>query len=86
MLLRAAGDHRNNVRDVQLGTLFDRPLHAIELEDRQQQGDGNGGLQLQRLAQGKLHAVVGNAGYGGAPDLIAARDLELLAHFRSQSA
>ena len=37
------------------------------------------------FAESELHAVIGDAGDGGAPNLIAARYLELLAHARAQS-
>src|ERR1019366_10027824 len=84
MLFRAPRNYGNDRGDVQFRALLDRPLHAIEFEDGQQQGDGHGLAGRDFFAQGELHALVLYAGNGGPADLLAACDLELLADARAQ--
>ena len=58
MRIRTARDHRHNPRDAQLRALFDRPLHAVELEDGENQGDlGQAGCG-DFFAQFEFDAVV----------------------------
>ncbi len=84
MLLGAARDDRDDSCDVQLGTFFDCPLHAIELEDGQQQSDRHSVVGGDFFAERELHTIIADAGYGRAAHLIAASYFELLADPRAQ--
>ena len=72
MRIRAARDDRNNARDAQLRALLDDPLHAIELEDRESQGDaqwqGRAGHFFTEL---ELDSVVMNGGNRPLKNLIS---------------
>src|ERR1019366_354015 len=86
MLFSAPRNHGDDRGDVQFRALLDRPLHAIEFEDGEQQGDGNSLAGRDFFTQGELHSLVLHAGNGGPPDLLAASDFELLADARAQGA
>ena len=86
MRIRPLGDQRHHARDAQLRGLLDRPLHAVELEDRQQQRDvGERGCR-QFLAEFKLDFLRRDGNDAAAPHPPLGRDIEFLADARPQNA
>src|SRR5437879_12887138 len=79
MLAGALGNDGNDAGGSQLGTLFDGPLHAVELEDCKRKRDmqrRSGGYFFSEL---KLNSIILNGGYPCTPNGVAGYDIELLA-------
>src|SRR5437868_12905102 len=86
MLAGALGNDGNDASDSQLGTLFNGPLHAVELEDGKRKRDmqrRSGGYFFSEL---KLNSIILNGGYPCTPDGIAGYDIALLAKAGAEDA
>ena len=68
MLLRAPGDDGHDARHAEFGSLFDGPLHAVEFEDREQQGDGQRRLGGDLFEEGEGYFFNADADDGGTID------------------
>jgi hypothetical protein len=84
MGIRAARDHGHDPRNAQLGALLDRPFHAVELEDRENQCEFNHLHAGNFFAQLKLNPVVSYGSDSAAPNGFAGSDIELLSDASSQ--
>src|SRR5215831_11908536 len=58
MSLRSPGNYRDDFRHSQFRALLDCPFHAIELEDRQKQGDVRSRRRLNLFSEFELHFAV----------------------------
>src|SRR5207253_8005149 len=86
MLAGALGNDGNDAGDSQLGTLFDGPFHAVELEHCKRKRDmqrRSGGYFFSEL---KLNSIILNGDYPCTPNGVAGYDIELLAKAGTQDA
>src|ERR1700733_11069345 len=60
MRFRTPRDYRNNAGHPQFCALFNRPLHAIELEDGKQNGHRGNGALRNSIAERELNAIIIN--------------------------
>ncbi len=58
MSIRPPRDHRNNPRHSNLSALFNRPLHAIKLEDGKNKSQIGRSPYSDFFSQHKLHALI----------------------------
>src|SRR5262245_30074589 len=80
MLLRPIGNNRNNPRHSHFGGFLQRPLHALEAEDRKQQSYFDGQIGNGKLfGQLELDTLVGDAADASAAHAATSHDVELLA-------
>jgi hypothetical protein len=78
MRVRAAGNHGDYSGHPEFRAFLNRPFHAIELEDGE--NEGYAGLRScgNNLAELKLHPVTGDAYDPTAADAVSGRDVEFL--------
>lgn len=86
MRVRAAGDHWNYVGDAKLCTFFNRPLHPVKFEDREQQADVCRGRSGNFFAEFKVNAAAGDARDSSSADCRASGDVEFLTDASAQDA
>src|ERR1700753_2840041 len=67
MLLSSASSHGNESLRSQLGSFLDDPLHAVELEDREQECHWKGRLSFHFSEQRELHRISTDSRYDSAP-------------------
>ena len=60
MRVGAAGDHGNDSRDAEFGAFFDRPFHAVEFEDGEQESDVGRRQLGEFFAEFELDPAVGD--------------------------
>jgi hypothetical protein len=82
--LCALSNHGDDPRHAQLRAFFDCPLHAVKLEDGEQQGHIRYGRRLDFLPQLELDATVADGGDAPAADAISSCDVKLLTHASPQ--
>ncbi len=70
--------HWNDSAHPQLHTLLNGPLHAIELEDGENEGQAKRGRGRNDIAELKLDSVAGDAYDTAAADVFPSRDVEFL--------
>src|SRR3954468_13416603 len=80
MRLAAAGDHRNDGSYPKFDGFLNRPLHAIKLEDGEQQSDlpMMGSCSINSLVQNKFHTIEAYARKLAAAHASISRYIELL--------
>src|SRR5271165_3413540 len=86
MLVGSPRDHRDDPSYTQFRAFLDRPLHAIELEDGQQQCDVDWRCGGNCFPELKLHAGVCNSHNAPAANHRPCGDIEFLADAGTQDA
>src|SRR5271168_3092981 len=77
-------NQRHNPRDAEFGALFNRPLHAIELEHGENQRDLGQDRTGNLFAQLKIDAIVAYRCDSSATDHFAGGNVEILSDARSE--
>src|ERR1700723_1995828 len=86
MLFTAPRSHGNKPLGSQLRPLLDDPLHAVELEDREQKGYRKCRLRFYLRDQREPHGVPTDTGDDGTPHAITRDHVTLHAGLRTQHA
>src|SRR6201992_4166601 len=84
MLLSSASSHGNESLRSQLGSFLDDPLHAVELEDREQECHWKGRLSFHFSEQRELHRISTDSRYDSAPYAIPRHHVTFHAGFSAQ--
>ena len=82
----AAGDHGHDSRNSQLRAFLDRPLHAVELEDGEQERDVGTASGRNFFAEFKLDPAILDAHDASAADCATGGDIEFLPYAGAQDA
>jgi hypothetical protein len=75
---------RASTGDSDLSALLDRPLHAIEFEDSEDERHIRGRSYRHFFSQGKLHAFIGHRHDFSPSHHVAAGDIEFLSNLSAQ--
>jgi hypothetical protein len=86
MSFSAPRNQGNNLRDPQFGALLDRPFHAIELEDGQQQRDIGGRRGLYLFPKFEFDAPFRELGNTATSHHPRSHNVEFLSHPGPQNA
>src|ERR1700730_7194988 len=86
MGLGSLGNHRNDDGSAQLRTFFNGPLHAIELEDRDQESQAWSGGGGNDFAQVKFDPALGDIRNMPAADIFTRANIEFLPNATAQHA
>ena len=78
MGLGAIRNDRNDSTHAQLDTLLNGPLHAIEFEDGEDDGQSGSRIYRNDLAELELDSIVRDAGDATAADALTRGDVKLL--------
>ena len=79
MRIGPAGNHRNNSGQAEFRALLDRPFHAVELEDRQQQGQvDRRWSRLNFFAEFEVDEAICYRDHDASSDDAVGDDVELL--------
>ena len=79
ILFTASGDEWNDVRDSEFDSFFDGPLHAIEFEDGDGEGDVRSGRRRDHSAKLEFNAVFLDGEDVGFEDAFGGCEVEVLA-------
>jgi hypothetical protein len=82
----AARDDGDDPRDPEFRAFLDRPLHAVEFEDGEKQGDLEQGGSCDFFSQVKLDSIFGYGGDAAAANPVAGGDVKVLSDPRSKDA
>jgi hypothetical protein len=90
MSIAPAGNYGNDAIDADLGTFLNCPLHAIELEDSEDERDFRGGRRLGASVgvrvKRELNPLMRNECDGTAANFFSRCDVELLPNLGAQNA
>ena len=82
----ATGDYGNDSRDSQFGAFLDRPFHAVELEDGEQEGDGGYGGDVHFFPEFEFDSAILEVRDASAPHCSTGGDIEFLSYAGAQDA
>ena len=82
----AAGDYGHDSRDSQFGAFLDRPFHAVELENGEQESDAGYGDHRNFFPEFELNSGVLDACDASAPHNGTGGDIEFLSYAGTQDA
>ena len=79
MSIGSAGKHRNDFDDSEFGAFFDRPFHAVEFENGEEESDLDRRDLREFFTQVELHPVFVDVANPAPADGGTGRDVEFLA-------